>query len=190
MAQLGERMKTSVALIAAMGLAASTGVAALAPAQGESARALTATFRDGDEARSGPTDIRVVRVDNRERKVHIWVKEARRKHFATKVYIDSVRSDTGPEYLISGYQNSEFIAYRVEGFKDQSDHVWQCSGVRMADDGTSRWVHYSFRSDCARGAGGIRVHAASKGRLRGTGDVAPDNSSTGHKRFYAWVARG
>nr|MBA3265331.1 hypothetical protein [Nocardioidaceae bacterium] len=145
-------------------------------------------FRDADEPGIGSTDIRRVVVLNSNRWVHVWVKQAGRRHAETRLWIDSVKADPGPEYMVGGYQNSEFFGSRVERFGDPTRATWQCNSLRMQDDGTSRWVHFVMRPACLRGPGHIRVHADSKGN--GARDHAPDNSASGHKRFYDWVMRG
>lgn len=160
-----------------------------APVRTSTDSALTVgLFRDSDEPRIGSTDIRRVVVDNGNRLVRVRVKEAGFRHLETRLWIDSVKSDPGPEYLISGYQNSEFFASRVEGFGDPTKPTWRCDRLRMIDDGTSRWVTFRFKSECLRGPGSIRVHADSRGN--GDRDHAPNNSQSGDKRFYAWVSRG
>jgi hypothetical protein len=144
-------------------------------------------FRDSDEPGIGSTDIRRVVVDNGHRWVHVWVREAGRLHQETRLWIDSVKADPGPEYLVGGYQNSEFFGARVDRFGDRTRPTWRCSGLRMEDDGQDRWVHYKFRQGCVRGPGHIRVHVDSKGN--GARDFAPDKSASGNKRFYGWVNR-
>lgn len=175
----------TVSIVPSSGLASTTSPMGLRPSSsGPDVR----EFRDPDEPGIGSTDIRRVVVDNNKRRVHVWVKEAGRLHQETRLWIDSVKADPGPEYLVGGYQNSEFSGWRVEGFGDpKKRRTWHCGGFRMKDDGQDRWVHYLMDSECLRGPGHIRVHVDSKGdKAR---DFAPDKSASGNKRFYAWVNR-
>ncbi len=181
----------AAAFFATASLAPSTGLASSSPSTGLSTPASAADlreFRDTDEPRIGSTDIRKVVVDNGDSWVKVRVKEAGFRHSETNLWIDSAKADPGPEYLISGYQNSEFFGGRVEGFDDETKPTWHCDGLRMRDDGSSRWVVFTFKSTCTRGHGAIRVHADSKGNAGR--DHAPNNSPSGDKRFYDWVPRG